>query len=152
MNMNHFFKMLLVVLGLAAAPLLAQANAGPLGMGFPAQAKEKLNLNPAQQAQWDVAQQQTRAARDTMKQAHQQLKQATEAELAKPEPDLAALAAVADNAQANNQQARHAARAEWLKLYASLDSTQKATVRDYMLKGIERMQAFRARVREHFAD
>ncbi|MBI3148873.1 MAG: periplasmic heavy metal sensor [Betaproteobacteria bacterium] len=150
--MNRLIQVFLVVTGLLSAPLAVWAGPG-MGGGFalPPQAKERLQLTPEQNAQWDYAVQQTRAAREAMKQARQEMKQATQAELAKPEPDLAALAALGDSVQARNQQSRHAARTEWLKLYASFSGAQKTTVRDMMVKRIQRREEFREHMRERFS-
>ena len=62
--------------------------------------KDKLNLNTSQQQQWDSIVAQAQAARQAAHAAFDQLKAATQAELAKAEPDLASLAAQADAALA----------------------------------------------------
>lgn len=151
--MNRLLQIFVVTSALLLTPLALWASPLPGGGGFslPPQAKERLNLTPEQSAQWDFAVQQTRAAAEAMKGSRRQLKEATKAELAKPEPDLAALAALGDDIQARNQQARHAARAEWLKLYGSMSGVQKSTVRDFMVKRMERMEQFRQHMRERFS-
>ena len=70
---------------------------------------------------------------------------ATQTELAKPEPDLAALAGVSDQVQAQNMALRKQARAAWLALYATFSTDQKTIVRDAINARISRMQAFRQR-------
>lgn len=151
--MKRLFQIFVVASALLATPLTLWASPGLGGGGFalPPQAKERLNLTPEQSAQWDYAAQQSRAAGEAMKASRRELKEATKAELAKPEPDLAALAALGDSTQARNQQARHAARDEWLKLYASMSGAQKATVREFLIKRIERLEQFRQHMREHFS-
>ena len=72
------------------------------------------------------------------------------AELAKAEPDLAAVAALADQAQANGQSLRQQVRDEWLKLYATFTPTQKQVVRDELTKRMERFEDFRAKMKERF--
>ncbi len=149
--MKRFVQTVLLITGLSLTPALVAAGAGPGSGGtfaLPPQAKERLNLTPEQSAQWDFAVQQSRAAREAAKQSRLEMKDATKNELAKPEPDLAALAAQGDSIQARNQAARHAARGEWLKLYAGFSGAQKATVREIMLQRMARMEEFRQRMRE----
>jgi len=153
--MKPTLQKMFFVLALALAPLPALANPGPgpggAGFALPQQAKERLNLTAEQSAQWDLALQKSRAAHEAMKTSRLEMKQATQAELAKPEPDLAALAALADSAQARNQGARHAARDEWLRLYASFSGSQKATVREFLQKRLARAEQFRQHMRERFS-
>ena len=59
----------------------------------------------------------------------QKVHDALTAELAKPEPDLAAVAAIADGVQASNQTLRQSVRDQWLQLYATFTPEQKAVVR-----------------------
>ena len=68
--------------------------------------KGQLNLNTSQQLMWDNAVAQTKAAHDAGRANMQKVHDALTAELAKPEPDLAAVAAVADSAQTSNQTLR----------------------------------------------
>ena len=51
-------------------------------------------------------------------------------ELAKAEPDLAAVAAVGDDVQAKNLALRHQVRDAWLAVYSTFSPDQKAIVRD----------------------
>ena len=80
-----------------------------------------------------------------------QLKTATQAELAKPAPDLAALAALADDVQQQNMAARKTARNAWLALYSTFTPEQKTIVRDAIQAKLDRMAAFRAHLRERLA-
>jgi hypothetical protein len=41
-------------------------------------------------------------------------------------------------------------RDQWLRLYATFSPTQKAVVRDALLKKMERHERFRERMRERF--
>ena len=141
--------------GLAAALLgasfvcLAQPSPGggaPLAML--AKAKAQLNLNTSQQQRWDDVAAQAMAAREAAHASLGQLKAALQAELAKSEPDLAALAATADDLRQRNGALRKAARDAWLALYATFTPEQKLVVRDTLKAGTERMEA---RWREHRA-
>lgn len=102
----------------------------------------KLNLNTSQQQQWDAAVAQSKAAHQAIRANFQQQKAATQAELAKSDPDLAALAAQSDQMQQQNIAARKQARAAWLALYATFTAEQKATVRDAINARLARMEAF----------
>jgi len=112
-----------------------------------AHVKSQLNLNTSQQQQWDAAMAQSKTARDAARASHEQVKATLQAELAKPEPDLAAVAAASDAAQQQNIQTRKQARAAWLTLYSSFTPDQKATARDAIKAGMDRMQAFHERMK-----
>jgi Skp family chaperone for outer membrane proteins len=113
--------------------------------------KDKLNLNTSQQQQWDSMVAQTQAARQAAHAAFDQIKAATQAELAKAEPDLAALAAQVDALHQQNDTARKAVRNGWLAIYATFSATQKAVVRDSIVAKLARMEQFRAHMKERFA-
>ena len=147
------------VLALAGVAAIAQPAGGPgHGPGHPGgmeveqilgSVKGQLNLNTSQQLMWDNVVAQTRAAHATGRANMQKVHDAMTAELAKPEPDLAALAAVADGVHAGNQALRQSVRNQWLQLYATLSMDQKAIVRDALAKQLARMETMGARMREH---
>ena len=107
---------------------------------------DQLGLDMSQQPLWDAAVAATQTARQAMHAGMQQLKAATQAELAKPEPDLASLAAQADAIQQQNAVTRKAARDAWLAVYANLNATQKGVVRDAIAAKLARLEQFRARM------
>ena len=111
-------------------------------------AKAQLNLNTSQQVMFDNAVAAAKAARATFRQNMDQLHTVLNNELAKSEPDLAAVAAASDVAQANNQALRKQVRDQWLALYATFSPSQKAVVRDTIKARVTRMEAFRERMRE----
>lgn len=115
-----------------------------------AQVKDKLALDTSQQVLWDNAVAATKAARQAGRAEREKLHAAMKAELAKPEPDLAAVAASADAAQATGQGLRRQVQGEWLKLYATFTPAQKLVVRDQLVKRIERFERFRERMAERF--
>ena len=117
-----------------------------------AQVKDKLALNSSQQVMWDNAMASTKAARQAGRGERERLHVAMKAELAKPEPDLAAAAAIADQAQANGQALRNQVRGEWLNLYGTFTPSQKQVVRDELAKRMERFENFRAKMIERFGD
>lgn len=148
-------------LAIAAAPVAADSGHGMRhgapGAGFDqmvphllANAKESLNLNTSQQLMWDNAVAATRAARETGRANRGQVKAALEAQVAKAEPDLAALAAKADAVEEQNRTLRHQVRAQWLALYATFTPEQKAVVRTLLQERLATAESFRERMREKF--
>ena len=127
---------------------------GPMGGGDEmfgnaiAHAKANLNLNTSQQTMFDAAVAQSKAAHQQGRALMQKVRDALTAELAKPEPDLAAVAAVADDARAQGQALRMQVRARWLKLYATFSPDQKVVVRDLIQQRLARIDAFRQKMQQ----
>jgi protein CpxP len=144
--MKRIIYALIFVAGFAGIALQAWAQGPGHGMSDPVlmlqRLQAKLNLNTSQQQQFDTAVAQSKAAHQAMHANFQQLKSATQAELAKPAPDLATLATLGDQVRAQNIAQRQQARATWLALYATFSAEQKATVRDAINARIARMEAF----------
>ena len=107
----------------------------------------QLKLNTSQQLQFSNALAQSKAAHDAMRNGFAQLKTATQTELAKSAPDLAALAALSDQVQQQNSGVRKQARAAWLALYDTLSPDQKLVVRDAINARIAQAEEFRAEMR-----
>jgi len=143
---------LVLAAGLAGLALTAWAQAPGHGMHDPLSVLQriqaKLNLNTSQQQQFDAAVAQSKTAHEAIRANFQQLKAATQAELAKPDPDLAALATLSDQVQQQNIAQRKQARAAWLALYATFTADQKTTVRDAINARMARMEAFRQRMHD----
>jgi hypothetical protein len=143
---------LIFAAGFAGVALQAWAQAPGHGMHDPfavlQRIQAKLNLNTSQQQQFDAAVAQSKTVHDAMRANFQQLKAATQAELAKADPDLAALASLADQVQQQNIAQRNQARAAWLALYGTFSAEQKATVRDAINARMARMDAFRQRMQD----
>ena len=145
-------RIILAVLLAASSGIVAQGTAQPLLGGNPlvmlGKVKSELNLNTSQQLQWDNVVAQTQAARAAGRANFGELKSALAAELAKPEPDFAGVAAVADSVRVRNEALRTQTRAAWLRLYATFTPEQKAVARAAITAGIagmqERMQQRRA--------
>lgn len=126
---------------------------GPGGMSIEGalfSVQSQLNLNTSQQVMWDNAVAATKAARDNARSTMQQVHATLTAELAKAEPDLAAVAAAGDAARANAQAVRKQVRDQWLALYATFSPAQKAVVRDALKARVDRMESFRARMQERW--
>ena len=137
-----FTAMLAAAVGCASTPVLAQPHGGnPLAML--GKIKSQLNLNTSQQQQWDVVAAQSRAAHETARANFAQVRSALQTELAKSEPDFAAVAALADSVRQQNGVLRAQTRDAWLALYATFTPEQKAVARDAIKSGIERMEARR---------
>ena len=143
---------LIFAAGFAGVALQAWAQAPGHGMHDPISVLQriqaKLNLNTSQQQQFDAAVAQSKTVHEAMRANFQQLKAATQAELAKTDPDLAALASLADQVQQQNIAQRKQARAAWLALYGTFSAEQKATVRDAINARMARMDAFRQRMQD----
>jgi Spy/CpxP family protein refolding chaperone len=136
---------LLVLAGSVVAQPHMHRGPGDVAMAIAA-VKGQLNLDTSQQQMWDNAIAASRNARQATRANFASLHDAAAAELAKAEPDLAALAAMGDDVQARNVAQRRTAREAWLALYATLTPDQKVVVRDVLRQKMARME----RVREKF--
>ncbi len=138
----------LALLAVALSGIGTYAVAQPLLDGNPlamlGRVKSDLKLNTSQQMQWDAVVAQTKAAHDSVRTNFDQLKTALQAELAKPEPDFAAVAVLADGVRDQRAALHKQTRNAWLALYATFTPEQKAVARNAISAGIERMQARRA--------
>ena len=143
-----------LALTLGAGITLAQPGThGPHGHGshgdmvgsLIAGAKDQLNLNTSQQQMWDNAAASMRAAHQAARANMQQVHATLTAELAKAEPDLAAVAAAGDDARAKNASLHKQVRDSWLALYATFTPDQKAVVRDALSRRLARMEQMRQR-------
>jgi Spy/CpxP family protein refolding chaperone len=115
-----------------------------------ASAKSQLNLNTSQQGMFDTAVADSQAALQSGRALHQKVRDTLQAELAKAEPDLAAVATAADAAMDQGRVQRRAIRAEWLALYATFTPDQKAVVKDLLQQRLAKADSFREKIREHF--
>ena len=139
--MRLAFRTLLLTV-LFGVSLACFAQHGPrmdAPLGLLAQAKAQLNLNTSQQQQWDAVVAQVKAAHQAMATYAGQVKAAMDAELAKTEPDLAAVAAVADSTRQQAEALHKATRDAWLALYATFTPEQKLVVRDTLKASMDAM-------------
>jgi periplasmic protein CpxP/Spy len=148
---------------LGATTLFAQPAGGPPGPHGHGQgasgdmighlimhAKAQLNLNTSQQQMFDAAVASSKAAWQSGKTLHQSVKDALTAELAKSEPDLAAVAAASDNARAQGDAVRKQVRAQWLALYATFSPDQKAVVKNIIQQRMAMAEAFHEQMLERW--
>ena len=110
--------------------------------------KSQLNLNTSQQVMWDNAVAAGKAARDHVRADREKMRDTLRAELAKPEPDLAAVAAAADTARDANSAVHRQVRSAWLNLYGTFTLEQKTIVRSALQQKLARMDQFREKMRE----
>ena len=126
--------------------------AGPAGGGLVehviAGLKDRLALDSSQQLMFDQARTQTLAARDQSLAQRKDVRARIDAELAKGEPDLAAVATLVDGMDDQGRAARHAARDQWLKLYANLRPDQKVVVRDAIRERLAHADGMRDQMRQ----
>src|SRR5215472_12221258 len=133
-------------IGLASALLSVSlacfAQHGP-GVDMPlfmlSKAKTQLNLNTAQQQRWDAVVAQAKASHEQARTNAAQVKASLDAELAKSEPDLAAVAAASDAMHQQNQALHKSTRDAWLGLYATFTPDQKLVVRDTLEANMDAM-------------
>jgi Spy/CpxP family protein refolding chaperone len=108
--------------------------------------KNQLNLNTSQQAMWDNAVAAGKAARTSARANMQKVHDTLVAELAKPEPDLAAVAAASDSARNANAQLRTQVRDAWLNLYSTFTPEQKTVVKNALSQRLAKMEQFRQKM------
>ena len=109
--------------------------------------KNQLNLNTSQQAMWDNAVAAGKNARTVARANMQKVHDTLAAELAKSEPDLAAVSAAADSARTANAQLHAQVRDAWLNLYATFTPDQKGVVKSALSQRLARMDQFREKMR-----
>lgn len=149
---------LFVAIGAAAQP---GPGAGP-GPGFGPHARgahveqaiahlrTQLNLDTQQQLAFDNAIAASKLAREARHAQRDTVRVAMKAELAKPAPDLRAIANLAETTRANAHAQHTQIREQWLALYEAFSPQQKQVVRDAMLKRMERTEQFREKMRDRF--
>ncbi|MDD5328807.1 MAG: periplasmic heavy metal sensor [Sulfuricella sp.] len=150
------FKISVLAAALLIGAGVAVADAGKYGPeGGPMMAgmekvHTQLKLNPEQEAAWKAAQEKSRAVMQQSRESHRKMHEAMKQELAKSEPDFAAVARISDETQEGNLKARHEARDQWLKLYATFTPEQKLVARDFMRERMARMDKMGDKMQERF--
>jgi len=140
------------LIGATGAAIAQPAHHGPRGGGDVvmtiAALKSQLNLNTSQQAMWDNAAAAGKAARDSARTNMQKVHDTLTAEVAKTEPDLAAVAAAADAARSANAALHQQVRDAWLNLYGTFTPDQKAVVKAAIQQRLTRIEQFRDKMRQ----
>lgn len=139
-----FTATLVAALGCTALSALSQPMHQGSPLGMLSQIKDQLNLNTSQQQQWDAVAAQSKAAREAARAAFAQVNSALQVELAKPEPDLASVAALRDSVHQQIEAQHKQTRDAWLALYANFTPEQKTMVRDAIKAGLDNLAARRA--------
>ena len=114
--------------------------------------KSQLNLNTSQQTMWDNAVAAGKAARETARTNMQKVHDTLAAELAKPEPDLAAVSAASDSARNANAALHAQVRDAWLNLYSTFTPEQKAVVKNALSQRMAKMEQFRQKMLERHSN
>jgi Spy/CpxP family protein refolding chaperone len=122
-----------------------QAGGGDAVMGIAA-LHDQLSLNTSQQTMWDNAVASGKAARTSARANMQKVHDTLTAELAKPEPDLAAVASASDAARNANAALHKQVRDAWLNLYATFTPDQKAVVKNALSTRMAKMEQFRQKM------
>ena len=130
-----------------ARPMHHGADGGDVVMSI-AKLKDQLNLNTSQQAMWDNAVAAGKAARTTAQANMQKVHDTLTAELAKSEPDLAAVAAAGDSARTANAALHAQVRNAWLNLYATFTPDQKAVVKNALSERVAKMEQFKQKMQQ----
>lgn len=144
---------LAVTLGAGAVTVAAQPmhghghDGGDIVMTI-ARLKSQLNLDTSQQTLWDSAVAAGKSARSTMQANRENVRAVLNAELAKSEPDLAAVASAADHAQTQAMGLRRQVRDAWLALYNTFTPGQKAVVKTALQNRLARADSWRAKMQE----
>jgi len=107
-----------------------------------AELKSQLNLNTSQQTMFDNAVAAGKAARATARANMHKVHDTLTAELAKPEPDLAAVSAAADSARNANAALHAQVRDAWLNLYSTFTPEQKTVVKNALSQRMAKMEQF----------
>jgi hypothetical protein len=102
--------------------------------------EKSLGLDPAQKAQFDVAVGATQRALLSVALVGLELKDRVAAELAKPKPDLRALARAQDEVLDHARPAFQEARDEWTRFYALLDPAQVAQARAFVERKLRKLE------------
>jgi len=123
----------------ACLALLALASHASALSGFD-DLEKSLHLNPVQKAQFETAVAATQRALLSVGLAVLQMKGRIAEELAKPKPDLGALARAQDDVVEQSRPLFREARDEWARLYAMLDPDQVAATRAFVEEKLRRLE------------
>jgi hypothetical protein len=138
---------LLLALSLAgAAQAASETAAAPPAL---VRLGQQLHLTPAQQPQWQAALDAAGRARGAAESGLRDFAAQAESELKKPDADLDRLSQLQQRHQQEAQAMRAEARQALLGFYAQATPEQQATMRQFLLDQIERLQRLQA-LREQF--
>lgn len=145
-----------LALGLAAAGLPAYAHVPSRPAPFTRwharmeKLKKALHLTPEQEQAWRAIALKRRALWRQAREGRVEVKRALERQLAKPEPDLARVAAVRDRVGERFLAERKQMEHMRLALYAQFSPRQKGVMREFLKARLARFEHWRARHHGHF--
>ena len=141
------------LLAALVAPATAQVPPGMPPIGLPygnyfAAMKARLNMTPAQDAQYTVALKATVKANDAARKARTAAAEAAKAELAKAEPNFERLLNMREEFAELSANERKAAVSEWVRFTQMLNAEQKALVKSQLLDRVSRAENLREKFRQ----
>ena len=141
------------LLAALVAPATAQVPPGMPPIGLPygnyfAAMKARLNMTPAQDAQYTVALTATVKANDAARKARTAAAEAAKAELAKAEPNFERLLNMREEFAELSANERKAAVSEWVRFTQMLNAEQKALVKSQLLDRVSRAENLREKFRQ----
>ncbi|WP_321783748.1 periplasmic heavy metal sensor [Paraburkholderia sp. J94] len=117
---------------------------------------DKLNLNAAQEKQWQTAVDTMKQNGQAMRKNHEQLKQQFDAQKNQPILDLNAMHATHQQIEQQEAQLREQTAQAWLAFYNGLNDQQKTTVssalKEHFAKMEQRHEKMRQRWEQHHKD
>lgn len=116
----------------------AHGGMGIMGGIFSPEAQAKLQLTSGQAQQLEGIRARMKELRQGMRQEGQQFRQAMQAEMAKPAPDLAHLAQLREQMFNKRHQGMQAIQNDALALYAGMSPQQKGVVKQLMQERMAR--------------
>jgi periplasmic protein CpxP/Spy len=122
---------------------------GDFMMGFK-KLHDKLNLNAAQEKQWQAALDTMKQNHEAMRKNHEQLKQQFDSMKNQPILDLNALHTTHQQIEQQDAQLREQTAQAWLTFYNGLNDQQKTTVSSALKERFAKMQQRREKMREHW--
>jgi Spy/CpxP family protein refolding chaperone len=111
---------------------------------------DKLNLNAAQEKQWQTALDTMKKTHEQARKNHEQMKQQFESMKNQPILDMNALHAARQQAEQQNAQLREQSAQAWLAFYNGLNDQQKTTVSTALKERFAKMEQRREKMRERW--
>ncbi|MBN3852402.1 periplasmic heavy metal sensor [Paraburkholderia sp. Ac-20340] len=111
---------------------------------------DKLNLNAAQEKQWQTAVDTMKQNGEAMHKNHEQLKQQFDAQKNQPILDLNAMHSTHQQIDQQDSQLREQTAQAWLAFYNGLNDQQKTTVSSALKERFAKMEQRHEKMREHW--
>ncbi|MBV8261836.1 MAG: periplasmic heavy metal sensor [Paraburkholderia sp.] len=111
---------------------------------------DKLNLNAAQEKQWQAALDTMKQNGEAMRKNHEQMKQQFDSMKNQPILDLNAMHAAHQQREQQNQQLREQTAQAWLAFYNGLNDQQKTTVSSAIKERFAKMEQRHEQMRERW--